>query len=509
MERKSYKNPARIILLCLLVLMINSTIYAQRHTTARNLGLGGGGTAYMNDFHANFINPANLMLSESNATLGLLGGFSTNGGGQLADLSIYNEYFTTGRTINENLTLEISNKLFGNNPDGLRKIGFNVDAVLFGLNIKTKSQAISVAFRMRAMGSFEVSKGLFELSLGGLNESFFNEYKAVNLSGDVLTVGEVSLGYAREVWSAGNFGDRGSKRLFAGIAPKLLLGMNYYNTSFNSRLRVSENDRMVSHIFDYQINTAGVISEQLNDYHRDRNDINMDVEFDEYLSFEDAAPEMGSVQGTGLGVDLGVTYEMVMPAVSFLGDKQQLLRVSFSATDLGSVNFDKAPGRFSANGQVDWSGLEMDYARIDSEFNSSTSDYTSHVQDSITNDVYGNFAPEEISAIKVGLNPMINLGALYSAGKWNVMFDFGKGMNNRGMNSKRLSSVLGIEYNLANVIPIRTGMRVGGALPTSYSFGTGLNFRFLEFTLGFMTASNPFDNSVNIGAAWSGLILRY
>ena len=510
MKRISYCNSfARLASLCVVFLLITSTLFAQRHTTARNMGLGGGGTAYMGDYHANFINPANLMLGDRNAAIGLFGGISTLGGGNLADMSIYNEYFTTGRTLNEQLTMEISDKLFGSSPNGSRSIGANLDAVLFGINLKKGNQAVSAAFRMRALSSLTMSKGFFELSMGGLNELYFNEYKNVDVSADMLMVGEVSVGYAREVWSSGTFGQQGSKRLYAGVSPKLLLGMNYYRTSFQSQLRISENEMLLSHVFDYNVESTGQVSQQLNDYHADRNTSGLDPVFGDYLILDDAASDLGSIKGRGLGLDMGVTYEMVMPSVPFLGGDYQVLRLSLSATDMGSVNFSQDAGSFRGVGQFDWSGTRLDSEYIDAEHDSKFSNYSSHLQDSIATHIYGNYSPEDIASLNVGLSPMLNFGAAYTAGKWNLMFDLGKGMNSRGMNSQVISSVLGVEYNLINIIPLRTGMRVGGDMPTAFSFGTGINLKFLDFTVGFMSTPNLHDNNLSVGAAWSGLVMRF
>lgn len=462
----------------------------------------------MNDFHANFINPANLMLSDKKVTIGGLGGFSTRGGGELANMTIYNEYFTQGHTINESMTAEISDKMFGSAPSGSRKIGIDADAVLLGFNIKGKTQALSAAARVRALSSFSMSKGFFELSLGGLSETFFKDYKAVNVSGDVLTVGEVSVGYAREVWSTGNFGSPGSQRLFAGVAPKYMVGLDYYSTRFNSQLKISEDEMLVSHRFNYELDAVGKVSEQMNSYHADRNTSGLVPVFGEYLSMDDVGSGLGSVKGTGYGIDMGVTYQRVMPSLPLMGGDYQTLTVSLSATDIGSVNFDEAPGRYSSEGHFEWKGLNYDNELINAEYDSSFTDYATHIQDSIGQNIYGNFSPENISGFSTALTPMFNLGAAYSAGKWNLMVDLGKGMNNRGTNSKQLSGIVGIEYNLFNFIPLRAGMRTGGAMNKAYSVGTGFNLSFLELTVGAMTSPQPFDSKLNFGAAWSGIVVK-
>ncbi|MEX2641665.1 MAG: DUF5723 family protein [Balneolales bacterium] len=502
----------RVSGLCLTFLLFTSLLHAQRHTTARNLGLGGGGTAYMTDFHANFINPANLMLKESSGfAFGLLNGMGANGGGELVDMSVYQQYFTSGMTIDNTLTLEISDQLFGTGAGASRKVGLNaLDAVLMGFSIKTSKQAFSLAFRARALASFSMSKGFFELGLGGLNGQLFSDYKAVDIGGDVLTVGEVSLGYAREVWSSGQFGEPGSMRLSAGFAPKFMAGFDYYRLNFNSRLRVSEENRAMDHIFDYEFESAGLVTNQIKEYHSARQNEDGDPVIGDYMNFDETLPYAISPKGYGMGMDIGITYEVVIPGLAVLSREPRILRIAVSATDLGSVNFNSNPGRFSASDHFEWNGFDVDFDEINSHHDSSLGEYSSHIlQDSIISNIYGDFSPDDLSGIRVDMMPMVNLGAVYSAGKWNIMVDLGKGLNTRATNSRHVSTALGIEYNAFRFIPLRAGIRTGGELETSYSLGTGINLKPFKFTVGVMAVPDLVNGSIHGGAAWSGLMLRF
>lgn len=57
-------------------------IFAQPVVTPKNLALGGGGTTYITDFHANFYNPANLLINDrtKKVDIGFLSGTSTFNG---------------------------------------------------------------------------------------------------------------------------------------------------------------------------------------------------------------------------------------------------------------------------------------------------------------------------------------------------------------------------------------------------------------------------------------------
>jgi hypothetical protein len=62
---------------------------------------------------------------------------------------------------------------------------------------------------------------------------------------------------------------------------------------------------------------------------------------------------------------------------------------------------------------------------------------------------------------------------------------------------------------LLGFIPLRVGTRIGGYSSTSYSAGIGLDFNFLEFTVGASSVANSENNGTAAGVAWSGLLIRF
>ncbi len=485
------------------------------HTTANNMGLGGGGGAYMNGYHANFINPANLMLPDRGrrVSVGLLGGLSTAAGGSLVNISLYNDHFTTGRMIDTEAAVRISDDWFGSGSGSMGYMGVNLDVIPLGVSYRRDDMAFSTAFRVRTMATTGMSKGLFQLLLTGPNAEVFGNGRSVNLNVETLAMAEWSFGYAMEVWRNQAEFRPGTQRVYAGVAPKILFGMGYSNMGFDSNLQVTGgSDARLVHEFDYFVQSVGDLTGDLEAYYHERRVMdNRDAEFGDFVdgdSFSDA----GGVQGMGFGLDIGGTWEWYMRDVSYpvIGSGPQILRASLSITDIGSINFNNNAGDFRAMDTFIWEGLDIDYDRIDEEFEGESSDYFEHIlQDSIGSDIYGNFSPQDISSHRVGLNPMINIGGALTMGRLGVMMDVGKGFNNRGVNSDRMYMALGTEYNLLNVIPLRFGMRMGGYSSFNLSFGTGVNFRSFEFTTSVMTTPSSGSRGANISAAWSGLVFRF
>lgn len=485
------------------------------HTTASNMGLGGGGGAYMTGYHANFINPANLMISDRDTriSVGVMGGLSTSAGGSLVNISLYNDHFTTGQIIDTEAAMRISNDWFGSGSESTAYMGFNLNVVPIGVSYRRDDMAFSTAFRIRTMNTTGMSKGMFELGLAGLNAEVFNEKKSVNLNTEMLALGEWSFGYAMEVWRNQTDFQPGTQRVYAGVAPKILFGMGYANIGFDSQLQVTSGaDAGVVHEFDYYIQSVGDLTDDLEEYYHERRVLNnTDAQLGDFVD-DDSFSDAGSVQGNGFGLDLGGTWEWYIKDISLpvIGSGPQILRASFSITDIGSVNFNQNAGEFRAEDTFTWEGLDIDHDRIDEEFDGDFDNYFEYVlEDSIGSDIYGNFSPQDVSSHKVGLNSMMNIGGALTMGKLGVMLDIGKGFNNRGINSRKIYTSLGTEYNLLNVIPLRFGMRMGGYSGVNFAFGTGVNFRNLEFTVSAMNTPSSKSGGSNIGAAWSGLVLRF
>ncbi len=490
--------------------LVSASVMAQsRHYNSATLGMGAGGTAFADGYHANFINPANLMVNNTGrkprTSIGLAGGLGFRVGGDFLNLSVYNEYLTKGLTIDGTVRENMLNDWFGTNQQNSREMSTSLGVIPLGFSTRGDKMAFSLATRVRVTEDLEVNKGLMELVFYGLDSDQFSGGVPVNFSSNTVSFAEVSLGFAMELplpitglVEAIPFVN--GMKVYAGVAPKYLVGLQTARLDFNSTLTVdpiTQANPSISHQFDYSLYSFGTLSEQLSAY-ADAKALNPDASFDDYVDY--TGDDVGSV-GSGFGLDMGVTAELdvSLPALGFLGNKQ-VLRLGMSVTDLGSVNYNKTPSRVFASDTFVFDG---DIG------NQKFGDYFDNLSDSLQNDVYGNFTAQEVSATKHKLPGMYNFGAALSLGKLTATLDYGFGFNNNGTNSKKSSVSTGLEYRLLNFIPIRVGYRVGGYSSASYSAGFGLDFRFFEFTFAAAQVANSTSNGTSATVAWSGLVIRF
>lgn len=500
--------------------MIAETADAQsRHLTHQNMGLGGGGTAYQGTYHANFINPANLMLADHRRprlSVGIFGGLYTQAGGDLLNMPTYNKYLTSGMVLEGQVADDMLNQWFGRNSSGMRSFSSEIGVVPIGVSWRSENSAYSVVSRGRVMQSSRFSRGFADLFFKGLDASVFADGRNVSMDHEVVAFHEVSVGYSRLVMERDEMlGFGRNVRLYAGVAPKMMFAQAYANANLTSVLTIQEatddQNSFINHVFDYSINTVGEFSNNLNAYNQQR-DLGNTPPIGDYLEID--SQDFSSVKGTSFGIDLGFTLEMDVDEISafdfgfFRGEKK--LRIGASITDLGSLKFKENARSFRAEDDFTWHGFNYDREIIDEQFDGDSDAYFESVlADSIGSDVYGNFVTEDRSDFSVGLPTMFNIGTHLMLGKFSVMADFGKGFVERGNNSNRLYMALGTEYRLINRIPLRVGMRTGGYSSSTYHFGTGLEFRNFEFSVAAATTNSSEKRGGSLGFAWSGLVFHF
>ncbi len=509
------------ILLPIFILTANvdSSNAQSRHLTAQNIGLGGGGTAYQDLYHANFINPANLMINHSKRpsfTLGLAGGIYTNTGGSLLNITTYNDYLTSGQVIEGQDADAMLNQWFGTNSSEMRSVNADIGIVPLGIAFRQDNWSVSGAARVRALGNSGYSRGFADLIFRGLDSDVFNESRAVNMNQEFLIYNEISLGFATTVLKRDRlFGFGENVRLHVGVAPKLLMAVNYSRFNLTSSLQIqsatNQQNAHINHNFHYSFETTGDISDQMAEYNSQRQN-GGSPEIGDFI--EPSGDDFTGFKGTSVGVDLGATLEMDIDAISvfdfgfFRGEKK--LRVGLSLTDLGSVTINDRTRSFSAGENFRWNGIHYNQQSVDEEFDGDDGSYFESVlKDSVGNDVYGNFLTQDHSGFSKSLPTMLNFGSHLLLGKFSVMFDIGTGFTETGTNSKKMHLALGSEYRLLNRIPLRVGYRTGGYSSSTYHAGTGLEFRNFEFSIGVAATANSKRNGAAFGSAWSGLVVHF
>ncbi|MFN1833721.1 DUF5723 family protein [Balneola sp. MJW-20] len=499
--RKAENNIMKIVLLGIVSLFSVASMAQSRHYNSMTLGMGGGGTAYVDGFHANFINPANLAVNNyHNSTSIGLSGIGIKAGGTLAKIGVYNDYLTSGNVINGQLREDFIDDWFGSGNNTL-DMNTTVNFVPIGFSHQTSRQAFSLAVRGRVTAESSINRGAAELYFYGLDSQQFGDPVSVNFSNDMVAFTEVSLGYARHIMTIPDLIIAEDVKLYAGIAPKLLMGFYAANARFNSTLQVGDQPGgfTVTNTFNYQLNTIGELSRQLQEYKR-QNDLDDSVVLDDVVTYE--GDDLGEIQATGFGVDLGATVEMDVSRwpVPLFVDAKKTLRVSMALTDLGSLNFDNDASRIFADGEFSYQGA------VGQE---DAGDFFDNLGDSLQNDVYGDFNTEGTDGIRYNLPGMYNFGASLEMGRLLAAVDYGFGFNNNGVNSRRSTLNLGLQYRLFRFLPLRVGMRSGGFSSAAYTAGFGLDFNFIEFSVAASATGNSSRNGGSNAVAWSGFIIRF
>lgn len=488
------------------------------HLTAQNTALGGGGTAYIDGYDANFINPANLMLGEGESprrTVGFIGGLSTNLGGTLANINVYNNYFTSGSTVTGSVADAALAEWFGNDPYAMKSLNMQTEVIPFGLSYRGDKWGMSAAWRSRILANTSVNKGLAQLGIMGFDSRVFGSGQPINFTGEAEAIHEISVGLSFKILEIEKFfGFAENVRLYAGAAPKRILGGNTYKMGFNSVLTL-EGDGLnavdaVRHDFSYSFETTGEMTQQFKAYYQDRQTRDETLHFSDYISLK--GKDFYDIQSAGWGLDVGSTIEMDLniPFIGAFFKGQEHLQIGVSVTDLGNYSFTENAGRFSADKDFLWRGFNLDKQRIDEEFNGNRGDYFTYVlKDSIASDIYGSFAPEEDAQLSRSLPTMFNMGGQLTLHRLSISMDLLSGFNEVATNSRKVALATGLEYDLLGILPLRVGMRSGGYSSTSYSAGVGLELKNFEFSVGGSNVLHSKHNGSSVGAAWSGFVFRF
>lgn len=494
------------LLLSLVPLCVQSQSILQ---TPRNHGLGGGGTAYLGGYHANFVNPANLMLpGERPYTLRFgLASASASAGGPLANIPTYNRYLTRGLTVNAEMAAEMLDEWFGN--DESAAMGYSADAVAFGGSYRSEMWAASLAVRNRVLGNLSMSRGTAEAFFRLLDPAVFRNGEAVDWAVDNVAFTEVSFGYARQMWASAD----GAARLHFGVAPKLLLAHNADRVQFASTLTVGEETGdqpgFVRHEFAYSVQSTGETANGLARFRYENSRPDSDAKLFDYV--DPAMAQLGTVKAGGVGLDAGLSLQIQMqPAADGVFAGTRSLSLGISATDLGGFNLGDAARQYGKTGSILYEGFRFDRAAIDRDFDGDSQAYfEAFLEDSVGLGNYLDFEPEKATGTSRSLPGSINVGSYYQAGPLGLAADVGKGLNGRGVNSTAPYMALGAQYRFGGFLPFRIGVHAGGPASASFHFGTGVELANFEFSLSVSSTGRHVPGGSSLGAAMSGLIFQF
>ncbi len=477
-----------------------------QHFNANSLGMGAGGTAYVDGYNANFVNPANLMLKRHNRNNLKIGfaGTGVRAGGGLVNIPVYNQYLTNGQTLDGTVRENYLSALFGSSQSGATKgIATTVDVVPLGVSYRGEVSAYSVAIRSRALVNLDFSRGFYELGLYGFDGDQFADPRAVNFKFEAIGFSEISVGYAREVFAIDNLLFAKNIKVFAGVAPKFMIATGYNRLNMASTMQVTRNPVSnaavnIRHDFSYNISTYGDLGTELNDFQNELSG-NPDAEFGDFVGDGSYA----GAEFSGMAFDFGGTVQMDISGVPFLDGPlfgKKTLTVGLSFTDIGNVKFTDNPVLASNSNEFSFSGVPS---------GEDPEDFFDNLADSVKNDIYLDYEVNDADDIKYSLPGSMNFGAHLQMGKLSTALDYSAGYNGSGTNSQFSTLALGVEYRFFNFLPVRMGVRNGGFSSRVYTAGLGLDFRFLEFTFAAALPSKADRNGSALAFAFSGLNFRF
>jgi hypothetical protein len=444
----------------LFALIAGTTVQAQiQHFNAASLGMGGGGTAYIDGYNSNFVNPANLMLKKhnrNNLKIGLAG-TGVRAGGGLVNIPVYNDFLTNGLTLDGTIREDYLSALFGSTSSGATKgISTTVDVVPLGVSYRGEQSAYSVAIRSRALVNLDFSRGFYELGLYGFDGDQFADPRAVNFQFEAIGFSEVSIGYAREVLAIDNLLFAKNIKVYAGVAPKFMIATGYNRLNMASTMQVTRDPASnaavnIEHDFTYNISTYGDLGTELNDF---RNELtnNPDAEFGDFVGDGTYA----GADFSGVAFDFGGTVQMDISGIPFLDGPlfgKKTLTVGLSFSDIGNVSFSDNPVLATNSNVFSFSGVPS---------GEDPEDFFDNLADSVKNDIYLDYEVNDADEIKYSLPGSMNFGAHLQMGKLGATLDYSVGYNGNGTNSQFSTLALGAEYRFFNFLPVRVGVRNGG-----------------------------------------------
>lgn len=459
-------------------MLVSAVAYTSDRYSVRSLGMGRTGVTITRGIDALGINPANLGIQDQGHVNIALSPFNARIGTELFSYDIYKKYFTgvdTGgpRRAPYYLTEEDKQTIRDQLPENGRTF-INVDAMYAGVSVNVGSiGGIAFGILDHVGCDIALSRDFFDLFyLDGFpsNSTYTFDGTAFN----AWWYREYNISYGRKVPSPFSF----IQNLYAGAAIKFVRGYGIFETVENKSSLTNATYLSVDDIntlqanFKYHVRRAGT-----DFFHKTESDSD-DVKFTPF-------PEP---VGKGVGFDIGISAELLNG-----------LFVGVSIVDIGNITWDKNVVETKRDGTLSIQGFKKDLG------------------DTVRNTTKG--VNSEGEAFSTSLPTVLRIGASvrsnqipflhFIPGNMLLAFEYAQGFNNVLGNTTKPRFSLGMEYRIVPVLPIRTGLIVGGGDNVRWSFGTGLDFRYVALELStdnFTMLLAP--NSMNVVSVSAGVKIR-
>ncbi len=487
-------------LLLLMVLTSCFMVNAQPVLTPMNVALGGGGSTYITDYNANFYNPANLFISDRirNFDIGIaITGTYFNGvqnfsdfNDQRTNLEDYIYAFEPGSYSISAADREeiLEDNYIRNRTTSLHQT--RLDVTLLGIKIRNEERALSFVVRNRISSSFEVGRGWYsplfqeDGNSAVLDRSLTHRYQSLY---------EFSFGFAESFEFFTDMTPR-LDEFILGFAPKFVLAGSNLNARWKNEYRQLQNGGIQQiREFDYQ--DSGIFTDASSAY--------LSGTPVQTALTQNITDELFNPQGMGVGLDIGFTYLLTLGSdFSTLEDTdqrtQKSLRISFSITDIGFVNYDKTshfiinadtigsvllPTNSSSGAFVGAPGQFLDYV----------SQFDEPAQFSPDNPFGSAIAGEQNNAVI--LPTALHAGILLEVNRIKLMGDLSMGLTNTAFNSNKLVASAGVEIRPLKFLPIRAGTQLATELPNFFSFGTAIETKLWDLSIATQFVSRTFNEN--------------
>lgn len=476
------KTTQYLRILTLVGVCVSSSALGGDRSSIRGMGMGRTFNASSRSVDALGINPANLELDDVLPLTILPFQFGMRVSSEFLSYDLYQNYFTgvpdpskPGSRIKRHLTTADENTLLSGFPDVGSFIRSDVEAQLAGLSVRLgKLGAIGFAVTEHFGTNMAMSKDYFRMAVMGLDSTGSN----YNLSGTNLAAWwwrEYNISYANRFPVDLPF----LSDLYFGVGYKILRGYalletEKYNSSFGTTINPTDAANgypypTLKGNFDFLTRRAGA-------------DFLDSSKHADFSPFADPA-------GKGNAFDFGLSGELMSG-----------LRVAVSVTDMGSITWDKNTKEAAGAGQI------------------SINDPLSQTgQDSLKNAIAGK--ERAVGSFSTSLPTTLRLGATFQSeklpflnwlpGRMLLALDYNQGLNESMGNTKKPRLSAGMEYRLIPLIPLRTGISMGGGDNFRWAIGFGLDLYALSWDLSTENFGMLFSpKSFNMFSIATGLRVR-
>jgi hypothetical protein len=425
------------------------------------------------------INPANLALDDRLPFTLALPSVGIRVSSELINYDAYNNYFTgipdpqnPGKRIQKVLTDQDKNDLLGLMPtNGSTRA--DVEANVLGMSIQLgKIGSVGFDITEHAGVRLDIPKEYLKLFLFGFDASG-SSYNFNGTSASAWWWREYNLSYANRLpWDLPFLHDARF-----GIGVKFARGYgametDHYNGSLANTI-VGGNQYQIQAAFDFLTRRSG--SNVFGTDSAKKSTFN-------YKPFPDPA-------GKGLGLDLGIN-----------GEVMDGFRLGVSITDIGKISWDQ--------------NLVETYGAYSATL---TDPFDSTQQANLKNGFKGSNRTGQ--PFTTALPTTFRIGAAFETAKMPVLhyipgnmlmeLDYNQGLNNSLGNSTIPRVSLGTEWRIIPILPLRTGITVGGGDQFKWAFGFGLDIWVLSLDIGTENFGMLFSpRSFSMFSAAAGLRIR-